>query len=473
MIVSMKKLRVGIIAICNMIIMILVYLSINEIPNLTEWCYSEVLFITILFIAQITYLKVILPKQRVLIYVFICLTYIFHVSHIYLKFLDYEFPRTLAYGNIFNYSFETVKESAWVSVMAIIAIFIGIIVYHIFYRENIYNASVGYKHKKVTLNHIFIYLLIIIGWGFDLLYYVMVYAFTAKGYANMTELSYSFLLKVPSYCLLPGILGIIIDKSFSKKFKNRVVAIFLFYKLTSMITGLRAYSLINMVIVMYVHYRANMKKVNFFKWIILSLVLLQFGGGLLVAVREMRFYGIDVGEIAVNLFSVKKNLLFDLIAEFGGTQGVICREINTFEGVASGGRQLFSSILSIIPKISYLIDLNYTKMSLESAMNSHNMGGSYIADLLFDFGRSGIIASGIVLGSFFAWFYEKYDSAIRFGNQKVVVIFAPIVVEFIYCVRSSLSKMPRLTCWYLVLYFMLDMIFNRKSISRVSPIQQE
>ena len=150
------------------------------------------------------------------------------------------------------------------------------------------------------------------------------------------------------------------------------------------------------------------------------------------------------------------------MAEFGGTQNVVCQVVSTFGGTAAGGKQLLGSILSIIPGISSIVTMDFSKMSLESAMNSHAIGGTYIGDLLFDFGSPGLFWSAIILGIVFFEIYELYEKSIVRSNYFYVALLAPIIVDLIFCVRSSMAKMPRMTIWYLVLFLLLHLLLNRK-----------
>lgn len=160
-----------------------------------------------------------------------------------------------------------------------------------------------------------------------------------------------------------------------------------------------------------------------------------------------------------------------MMSEFGITENVLCVLASTLEGIASGGKQLLYSFIIIIPGIGSIAPgLDYDNAFMESKLNIHNYGGTYIGDMLYDFGALGLLLSCIVLGLFFAFLYEWYERNIEEGHKINVAVASPIIVDFIFCVRSSLAKMPRMIAWYLAVAGVLVLLtnsFSRKSRKRI------
>lgn len=463
LVVSKNKFIKGIISIVFMVIFLIFNNIYVDKGNSVTWSATITPFILILLTTDLIILKNILPRRRTLLYAVIICFFVFHFSHVILQGMYYEFGTNTRNNIFFRQEIHIIFEATHVQITAITGMMIGIILYYIFYREKavlIDSKLLGVDSKALCA------LFIIVGFIADILNSGQaIVSLFIGGYANVQEsissVFYGF--RLLSYLLLPGILIYIQDRNKSAKKRRLILIIFMIYKTIMMLSGLRAYGLINILLAMYVYYRNEVNQKIRIKHVVLALVALQFGGGLIIGVREARTAGMDIRIICDNMFDVKSNILFNMMSEFGITQNVICEVLSAKNGIGNNGMQLLYSFLIIIPGISKIApNLNYSAAFLEDSLQIHNYGGSYVADILFDFGTNGILPGCVILGVFFAMLYELFERNLQANNIKCVAVLAPIIVDFIFCVRSSMAKMPRMVCWYLIIVLFLTVIANMK-----------
>lgn len=429
------------------------------VPNNEHWYSTNLIYLPLLLTVQLVILKFIVPEQRLLIYFFWLLVFIFHFSHVILKGIQYDFGSIYKNDVFFRNSSEVVKQSTYICTKAVVYIFMGIIIFHLANK----NRTINHSHKTIRSKTLKI-LFITVGFIFDIIYNIRAFLATySYGYSATTTGASHYIIQILSYLLMTGIILFILDYELGIKIKNLVIVLFVAYKLIMMLSGLRAYSLINIIVLLYIHLVCNYHTHFSFKHILLILILAHIGGSFLIGIRESRSSGIDLMQIFSYMCDFNSNIIFNMMSEFGITQNVICQVFINTKGAAAYGTQLAYSLLTIIPFIGTIgSGIDFNSMSLEGRLDIHNYGGSFIGDILFDFGVNGLLLSGIITGIMFAFIFEKYDRAIQSHQNIIAAVYAPIIVDFMFCVRSSLAKMPRMICWYLlfiVIIRFIDLLF--------------
>lgn len=466
--ISRKKSLAAVIALCSM--MGFYYYS-NLMTYNSSWINETAIFIIILFLTQLVLVRKVIPPKRVIIYVVLAFLFIFHFSHIILQAVQYDFGSNTRNNVFFRFNDNIVYQATHYGIEGSIGIFIGIVLYYTFYKKRRIRKEKLFIEKD---NCVLAIIFVVIGLIADITYSLnSIIAMFTGGYAlvqeSLTSMFYG--VRVVSYLLLAGILLLLQNDRLSLQRKKIILYIFIGYKILMMLSGLRAYGLINILLCLYVFYR-NVDKIKFnIKFILLGLLALQLGGGLIIGIREARTTGMELGSIIGYMFDIRSNIVFNMMSEFGITENVLCVLASTLEGIASGGKQLLYSFIIIIPGIGSIAPgLDYDNAFMESKLNIHNYGGTYIGDMLYDFGALGLLLSCIVLGLFFAFLYEWYERNIEEGHKINVAVASPIIVDFIFCVRSSLAKMPRMIAWYLAVAGVLVLLtnsFSRKSRKRI------
>lgn len=445
----------------NTIVLFFFLISIPQIGHslLEDWCSQITVYLLFLFIFQYVSLKIIMPPRRFLILVIIVLFYLFMFSHIVLTGLGFDFSSVKSLYVFNRNSYESVTEATVICVKGIIFIYFGILLYYIICKEH-ENRDKTERRKGISLfTRLFF---ILFGLVFDLVYNIMLY-FTSKiGYGEVATATIPYMFRICSYFLISGICICISDPSIPIKKKKKIIFAFIVYKLFTMITGVRAYALICIIIVSYIYYCKCMNSKLRIREILIFLVIIQVFGGLLVGIREVRNYDtIRIADLFEYMFGFKYNIMFELMSEFGITLNVIITVIRETGLKATNGSQFVASLLSVVPGIRKIVGLDFDAMEMDSALNLRAIGGSYFADILFDAG-SFFPFFCVLLGLVLAFVYEKYEQGIRKNNLLLIGVSSPILIELTFCVRSTMSKIPRMATWYAVLFFLLCVLFNKK-----------
>lgn len=462
LILSTKNLLVGISAILSMMMCSVIINRLEDSHRVLSWESTAVIIIFVLLAIQILTLKIMLPPKRALIFTLVVLEFIFHFSHVFLQSIDYDFGSNTRNNVFFRFSDDVVMDSTLFGMFAVMYIFIGIVLFYMFYSPSKKKISVVSREQK----HLYAWIFIALGLIGDLPLALM--SLTSSMFGNymdvQTTVSNTFYgIRLLSYLLLPGIILLIQDRNMIQ-YQKIILWTFIIYKLITMFSGLRAYALINILLIIYIYMRQN----NYFKMkvkhLLIGLSIVKMGGGLLIGIRESRTSGVDFSTIFDYIFDFKSDILFNLMGEFGITQNVVALVTNNLHDIPALGTQFLYSLLIIVPGISYIApELDYNLAFMENRYLMHNYGGSFIGDLLYDFGPDYYIFACVVLGWLFALFLEWYEDKIDFRDNMVIAIFSPIVVEMLFCIRSSLAKMPRMSMWYLLMVFFIVYITNKTS----------
>ena len=426
------------------------------------WLSEITIFIVLLFSVLFCLFSRTIPSKRLFIYIFFLLTFVFHFSHIILEAINYDFGTNTRNNVFFRHDDFTVFMATKRGLIACIGLFLGITTYYTFFKNKLPSPS-----KQTTFpNRNLAYILIIIGVISDFSRYLnLIIEMYSGGYASVqasiVDSFYGY--RLLSYLLLPGILLLILDKRRSIQKRKHILYAFILYKFLLMFSGGRAYCLLNIILAVYVFYKYNdLLKIRFnIKTVFLCFLLIQFIGGGLIGIREARTTGMELSTVIEHMFDLKSNIVLNLMSEFGITENVLCVIEKNFQGISHNGVQLLYSFLIIIPGISMIApNLDYKNAFLESNLDIHNYGGSFIGDMLYDFGENGVLLACFMCGLFFSKLYEWYEKQIDLKNYLSVALFSPIIIDFLFCIRSSLAKMPRMISWY-VLIFMFFLILSK------------
>lgn len=426
----------------------------------TNTCFTVAIYSLLLLTYQVITFRYMMPRHSVLIVVFLVLSYLFNLSQIVLFGFDYQISDTLLSLSVLNSSYS--GEAVTVAFHSLIGVFIGILSYYFFKKPD--NME---KKKKTYNTNLFIPLAFIIGILCDIFNNVI--TVLTFGYANIESSPILFVTRILSLFLLSAVVLYILNDKYTIKAKRTMLIIFVIFKLLCMLTGYRAYALISILLVTYVYFRycteLKIKKKHFF----LGIILVQILSSVLVSVRDMRQTSIDAAKVLETVFSFDKSIVFDMLAEFGITLNVLSKVINEMHGIGTGGGQLFTSIVSVVPGArNFFPDINFADQNMDEYLGIHGIGGSYIGDLVFDFGTNYIIIASIFAGIFFTYIFDKFEISLKNKDYIKASFWAPLIVEIIFCVRSSTYKLPRQIIWYFVIFTAIRIVtgcFREKRIN--------
>lgn len=415
----------------------------------TESTIKVTLYTIFLLAFQLFSFKFLLPSNSTLIVVFLVLSYLFNLSQIVLNAFDYELSDSLLSLSVLksNYSGDAIN----VALKSIVGIYLSIITYYTFRRPE--SKCIAYSYNTTA----FICISFIIGLVCDVFNNVI--AVLTFGYANTESTPLLFISRIFSLLLISSVIMYIMSDRYTKRSKRVLAIVFITYKLICMLTGYRAYALISIFLFLYVYFRCsagfNIKK----KHIFLGLLCTQVLSSVLVSVREMRQTSVDATIVIDNIFSFNNTIILDILAEFGITLNVISTVVGEMNGVGTGGDQVLSSFLSVIPGARLLFpNMDLSKMNMDEYLGIHGIGGSYIGDLVFDFGTEYITLVSIIFGLVYTYLFDKFELSLKKGNYMFAVFWAPLIVEMIFSIRSSTYKLPRLIIWYAIIFLTIRII---------------
>lgn len=443
--------------------------------DIAEWIRYCSLLLTITFIFQMIMLKKFSISLLSLSAIFITFTYIFHFSHVFLLSIGFDFGYAEKFLAINVYGIETFKEAVELSILSVYVVFMGVLFANLKKtktKKDIENIKNEINVDKLHFALGVAFLVLSIPVDFIYIFLGQLRAMMASGYLAVHEYEVNYIARLISYLMMPGVFLIITSKQISRNKSKVILIIFIIYKLLSMLTGLRAYNLISIIVITLLYYKNvtnfKMKFRNICLLFILSIPL----GALLISIRDLRVDGINIGLLFSEMSNIKNNIYLNLMAEFGITINLVSVVYQSIT-VPTGGSQIFSGIASIIPGISKIFDsINWDSMNIATALDVWKMGGSYIADFYFDFGYWGIIGCGI-----YGYLIHKINNFVEFNmsikRYDKVALLIPVLVEIIFTVRSSTSKLPRMVVWYVLIYlfveFIVKLVIRKKRSSCEEP----
>lgn len=433
--------------------------SINDY-NLEQWVkYTSYILILTLCI-QFFLMKVSGVKFISLASYFLLSTYIFHFSQVFLMSINYDFG-DLAYSIAVNrYGLESFKKSIEFCIYSSYGLYLGMLLANFSYKK----INKVPKVPKVPRNKRFlilgiIFILIAFPIDFFVIFIPQIKNMLTGGYLGVHDIDIGIILKSISYLLFPGVYLVATSSLVDKRKSKIIVCIYIIYKLISMITGLRAYNLMNIVLMIYLYCKSNEDFRFNTKYVFIALIVSILGINLLNSIREIRISGINILVLIKNLFDFQHNIIFELMSEFGITINVVTDVIiNNLN--PKMGAQILSGIASIVPGVSYIFpSIDWQSINIAEALNVWNWGGSYIADFYFDFGNGGIIACGIY-GYLILKINTYVDAMILEKNYEKIAFISPIIIEIMFTIRSSIYKIPRMVCYYCIVYALIKLIAN-------------
>ncbi|BCC32334.1 TPA: O-antigen polysaccharide polymerase Wzy [Bacillus cereus] len=398
---------------------------------------------------------------------FIIFSYVFHFAHMFLLFINYSFI-DLSYGvGLYNYGEDVFREVMNFSLLSMLALFLGMMFAPRTDTEIIQEVN---NSKKDINNHLKYYgklgiILLIISLPIDLyLLLNQIKQMGTGGYASVHEFGVNLGLKYLSYLVNPAFFLLMVANKNKRWNAQFILGIYIAYKFITMLTGMRAYAILNILIMLYL-YHSSVKKFNR-KLVLFGMIVGYFILSLFIVIRNTRSYGLSFEMIYEGMLSSQGNPILGTFEEFGLTINVVCEVVRNVgdNGLVdyANGMQIVTSIMSAIPFVSSIFsNINFTEYNLIERLDIWHLGGSYIADFYFDFGTKGIF--GIAIYGFLIQLFSQYiEKNLKQMNYYKVAMFIPAGIDIIFSVRSTITKIPRVLLWIPIFMWLLEKIVTRK-----------
>lgn len=252
----------------------------------------------------------------------------------------------------------------------------------------------------------------------------------------------------------------------SKKDKNVFCIIILIYMAFTMLCGHRGHQFVSLISLFIVYIIDNRIKINIcrlFLLFILSFVVLSF----LDIIFAIRTYGIDyllshMSEVIKD--SLEKNVYIETLNDFGGT---IFTPYLVIEGYGIyyqpfWGECMIKSFMQVIPDFAgWFKELNTSSIYPKMLNSNHQIGGSFVGDMYYNFGNSYWIFP-LLFGYYYSKLSLKTSQAIISKNLYQVCLFLPFLLYSLWWVRDCVGNFTRPVIW---LYFLL--IFTQKNTKTI------
>lgn len=444
----------GFVIIAIVQIVLLLLLPEDDVFPSKDWSERIAVYSFLILLFQLLALRYVLPPKTILMPAFLVLSYFFTISQVVLNAFGYQLPGSLEFASVFKQN--NVAYATNVSIKGIATFFLGIVAYYTFLIKKEKKDVVQTRRLRQP-NIMFVFVVVALGFVFDLAN--TIYMGITLGYGEVEGNQITIILKILSLLLPSGIALLLTRETLSSSFKLNVLIVFVLYKFFCMFLGYRAYALINIILAIYLYSKLN-NKLNFsikkiltygFVGVFLSIVL--------VTIKDYRKTGFDLDFIVERAGSSGFSSIFEVLAENGITLHVVCVVLDEMRGIGTGGGQLVASILSIVPGISSLLpSYKFEDMVMDSALSLRQAGGSYIADMIFDFGDPGYLVALFLLAILYCKIIGTFERSINNGRFIYVSVMFPIIVDMFFCIRSSLAKLPREIVWYFLIFYALWII---------------
>lgn len=423
---------------------------ISKMPE-NEWIRAFWYLIIVSLSVQISSILLLKRRDAYISLLFLIMSYLFHLSHIFLITINYNYGSMRTYIPFLRVGVESAMRSMEVSWLFIYGVFGGIIL--------ALNCKKGIAYKWSTINYsemgkaefgIFLVIVSLPFWAYNTGRFM--FATITQGYAYAANMESNTYVAMFANMMLPGF--ILWMASYTKKRKDPTLILILGIVMRgiAMLTGQRAYNLMYMVVMIlvyfYVFWRKRLRKRHIIYVGIAGYLMCD----VLAVIRNVRSNGMSLKMILNALTSADNNAILDMISEFAITSNIVAYTYQLCEE-PSGGKQIFAAFASLIPGISYLLPgIEWKTMNVIDALDAWNWGGSFVADFYFDYHYWGI-GLALLWGFFFQKWTGRYIKELTYNNMYTVAWMSPILCEIFFCVRSTTYKIPRTILLYTLIYF--------------------
>lgn len=429
---------------------------ISKTPE-DDWIKSFLHLIVVSLAVQIASIVLLKRKEAYISLIFLIMAYMFHLGHIFLITINYDYGSMKKYIPFIRVGVESTMRSMEVAWLFIYGVFGGILLAfccRIRWKRNIPSI----KYREIGMANFGVFMVMVSLPFFIYNTGAFMIATITRGYAYAANREQNTYIIMFANMMLPGFILWMASCRANRKKATFILLLGIVMRGIAMLTGQRAYNLMYMILMIslyiYFFWRKNLKKHH--------IVYAGIAGYLmcmaLSVIRNVRSSGMSLQMIINALNGRENNAILDMISEFAITSNIVAYTYQLCE-VPAGGKQVFAAFASLIPGISYLLPgIDWKTMNVIDALGAWNWGGSFVADFYFDYHYGGI-ALALIWGFFVQKWTGKYIKELEKNNIYTVAWMSPILCEIFFCVRSTTYKIPRSILIYSIMYFGVMSIF--------------
>lgn len=446
-------------SIMYLIISFLFIIFMISIRNIDFYTWSKYFTAIIIgqFIFQYMFFKLIEFKLFSLTGMFILLSYLFHFGQILIMVLfpNYEFRR---FNYIIFYDSQGIKMALEFALITILMVGFGILISSNNRTKNITFKYTLSRCKKIGW--------IIVFFTFPIQIYIdttkLVISIT-KGYLATYQAGIAGIWSAIGFISFIGFALLILGYKEHKKKSLLIFAFIIVYLLLTMFSGHRGHQLTIILFLTYiVHmtiYRIRGKRLIF------MFVIMFVGLAFLNTLATFR--GVSGKTIMkfwkLFIYNLKGNSIKDIIVELGGTIKTLYLTMQQVPDTIpyAYGATYPLSIFSIIPNIDNAFTNINTFASFTKNLQGSALGGSYIAELYYNFSYFGFLIAPFV-GFFVNRISKKVENLIYNKDYLNLAYYAPLFIYILWWPRDTFYSLVRPFVWSAVLLFVLNNIIKNE-----------
>lgn len=291
-----------------------------------------------------------------------------------------------------------------------------------------------------------------------------------------------WLSSIPNFIVVYGNLSIIgfclliVSLKYDEHKQMRALVLICTYYLLLMLSGRRSENVVYVCILVFFYVKTYKRKIGFLKVVVLVALAYLFLAFLFTIVYSRAQVGAQALTSFTDTFKwvlKEKNIFVESLREYGNTgYTAICVDSLWLNNYApTYGTSLLYSCSAIIPNIGgvagWITELGNFAVQLKRAGMVtelyQNIGGSLIAEILFNFGRVGSVIVSFILGLGIGIINKKSQALTASEEFIKLSYYIPAIVSILYWVRDVFGGGIRTTVWGLLfVYISKRFITGRK-----------
>lgn len=430
-------------------------------------CFLVVLSIII----NIIYLKINKINLFSISGLFILFSYEFHFGQLFLYCFVKNYEFTIA--NVIYNDYNNAKLAFLFSFITIFFVILGMRWMNEKIKTNETNELYQPLEKKIYI----MLASLILAISLPITLYIdinKIIRFVESGYQVSYEFRLNGVLTQLASFYYVGIILFILAFRDNKKIASFITLLLLSYQVLSMLTGNRGIQLIRIIFTLLIYYK-YVRKISICEIIIIliaGVLGLKFISSLAI-IRNNSFE--NLATFFDILFNTSNDPFYSIMEENGYTiQTLVLLFRNNY--LLDFGKTYLYSFATVLPNIGeFLHQINF-EACFVNMLNYPNIGGSYIAELFYNFSWLGSFF-GFFIGMLVQYVSNKLDKAVKNNNVFVISIFVLPSISILWWVRNYFKDMPREFIWGLVIFYILYKFIlyllknkNNKSNPKVSII---
>lgn len=380
--------------------------------------------------------------------IFVALSYVFHLGQVLIKGIT----------NKYNFSFDVsmiISQDIYIRSMLFSLLFIslvslGMIISKIT-KKNIENAEVLIFNNSTYKPAIMVgWIILLVSLPIEIYYSItQLHTASQSGYISALQVESSGVLSQIARFHIVGVALLIMGYSKKPYLSTVIFIVYSIYSVVTMLSGIRIYPLLSMIVLIYVLFKSTKKMVTL-KPVIMYSIPAFFLIVLLNTIAEIREEGLsNVSEITSSfLYNLNNNPILDILEEFGATIYTVCLSILKVPSSVdfSYGLQFITGAVTVLPNINGVFTEVNNTLEYTKYFNVEALGGSYIGEFYYSFGYFSLLVAA-VLGYLIQKLSYKIDFHLVNKNfVRVAYYILPVFFLFLW-VRGYYVGILRNSIW--------------------------